>query len=1018
MHCPNCGKELNGSEKFCGGCGNDLTHLVYTSAPAAGSAPVIPAPIVEPASAPVAPVVPVTPVTPVAEVTPEPVVAAPVEPAPAPIPEPIPEPAPVVEPVVEAAPVEPAPVVEPVAAAAPVEPAPVYAEAAPAPVVAPAPVAAAVPVAAPAPAPAPAPIDAAPAQSAFGDAAPVAPAAQPVATTEAPKKKKKGVLGLIIGLAAAGLVIIVGAIIAVAVFINNKPEETERTKRTTESEETDPTTAPVSDLAERTIMVYAIGTDLESTASCLSADVKEMMAATPNSDLNLVLQVGGCTDFRNNYMTDGITQRFSIANGNIEKLSDLGDVSMVEPETLEDFIKFGKENYPAEKYILVLWDHGGGVPLGFGADELHDGTLTEIEMAQAIGNCDIEFESIIFNACLMGSLEVAKALDPYTEYIIAAESPTWGSAYYDIGINYTNFLNYIGPDFNGTAKDYGEFIVRDYMDTVETTQQTTGYFGIDTCMSAIDTDNINEVFEAYEAFIAALDSRVFTTEGYIEFVQLRDDCGSFESTDSVDLTTLANKYINCGDANIERAASKLVNEVGNCVFTESNNSYTYAHGMTTYSPYLYPQYYDEARNSFVTLGYSDTTILFYDKFVSKELYILQATNYAGDWYIQPSDANTIESGNVYDISSLVVDMGEYEAITLTEEDWKIIREVKVTLALMDPEEQDRIYYFGSDDQYTVDSNGYIILENPINWVYFKNFGFVTCECLKYEVADDGKWYKYIGAEALINGQTAYVVIAFSSDDKEGTIIGYYNADIINDTYDVNQGCQFTENDQIIFVKEYYDGNTQTMEYMELGDAVSYEKALDLYNYSTVNYDDVECYIAFDLYDVYNNDYYLPLRPGKPAYEINVQRGDDGYSNGGSYDEGTLDATTMLGFIVTYDSNNAVGSADDIEWVFEDGTFSDDGIYPSGTSTISLVAYDSEYSDEEYEFEYYYSPDTMFSDRELQADVYSGVATCIEEGDGYAYHFDFTGSVQPGYYIITISLKGANNRTIIAVCLVE
>ena len=108
MHCPNCGKELNGSEKFCGGCGNDLTHLVYTSAPVAGSAPVIPAPIVEPASAPVAPVVPVTPVTPVAEVTPEPVVAAPVEPAPAPIPEPIPEPAPVVEPVVEAAPVEPA----------------------------------------------------------------------------------------------------------------------------------------------------------------------------------------------------------------------------------------------------------------------------------------------------------------------------------------------------------------------------------------------------------------------------------------------------------------------------------------------------------------------------------------------------------------------------------------------------------------------------------------------------------------------------------------------------------------------------------------------------------------------------------------------------------------------------------------------------------------------------------------------------------------------------------------------
>ena len=67
---------------------------------------------------------------------------------------------------------------------------------------------------------------------------------------------------------------------------------------------------------------------------------------------------------------------------------------------------------------------------------------------------------------------------------------------------------------------------------------------------------------------------------------------------------------------------------------------------------------------------------------------------------------------------------------------------------------------------------------------------------------------------------------------------------------------------------------------------------------SVNYDDVNCYIGFDLYDVYNNDYYLPLRPGKPAYEIDVVRGNDGgYSTGGDYDEGTLDASFMVGFVV-------------------------------------------------------------------------------------------------------------------------
>ena len=68
MHCPNCGKELNENQKFCGGCGSDVSHLWQQAAPA----PVEPAPAVVPA--------PVEP-------TPVP---APVEAAPAPAPAPAP----------------------------------------------------------------------------------------------------------------------------------------------------------------------------------------------------------------------------------------------------------------------------------------------------------------------------------------------------------------------------------------------------------------------------------------------------------------------------------------------------------------------------------------------------------------------------------------------------------------------------------------------------------------------------------------------------------------------------------------------------------------------------------------------------------------------------------------------------------------------------------------------------------------------------------------------------------------
>ena len=838
-----------------------------------------------------------------------------------------------------------------------------------------------------------------------------APVAQSAGGNEPPKKKKSKV-GLIIGLSAAGVVLLVGIIVGIVFAVRSAIPEPTHTKKTTETETE--VTDVVNDMPKRTIMVYAIGTDLESKGANLSADVKEMLAATPSKDVNIVLQTGGCKDFQNSYMKDGSCQRFVIKNGNINELADLGDVSMVEQQSLQDFIKFAKENYPAENYILVMWDHGGGVPLGFGQDELHDGKLTEIEIAEAIRGADIQYESIIFNACLMGSLEVAKALDPYTEYIVAAESPTWGSAYYDVGINYTNFLNFIcKDDFTGSAKDYSEFIVRDYMKNIEATQNATGYYGIDTCMSAIDTDNINEVLEAYEKFIAVLDKRVSEGNGYAEYVQLREQCGSFESTDSVDLTTLASKYINCGDKDIEGAASKLINEVGNCVFTESNNSYTYAHGMTTYSPYLYPQYYDEARVTFKTLGYHDSTIVFYDKFVSKELYILNMTDSAGDWYIKPADAGNIKSGNVYDISNNVVSMGGYEAIQLNDEDWKIIREVKVTLAYIFPNDKSKIYYLGSDYQYDVDENNYIILENPTKWVYFDDFGFVTCECLKYEEADDGSWKKYLGAEALINGKTAYVVIASSSEKPNGEIIGYYFADILENKYDQNQGCQFTDSDKIVFVREYYDTATKTMNYEELGKgkSVTYSQAVSSYKYSNVDYSDVKGYVGFDIYDVYNNDYRVQLREGKPASEIEVKRGKNS-----QYDKGTTDASTMVGMVVTYDSESILNGAS-CDFVSSNNKIKEDSVYYKDTKNISLKFVLKADSDQELSFVYYYSEDNMFSQKELSGAVTSGKAKVRKEGDQYVISFDYDGEIKSGYYIIKITNSNGKTQAITA-CRVE
>jgi hypothetical protein len=38
----------------------------------------------------------------------------------------------------------------------------------------------------------------------------------------------------------------------------------------------------------------------------------------------------------------------------------IGSRDMTQPATLRDFIAWGRQEYPAERYALVLWNHGGG----------------------------------------------------------------------------------------------------------------------------------------------------------------------------------------------------------------------------------------------------------------------------------------------------------------------------------------------------------------------------------------------------------------------------------------------------------------------------------------------------------------------------------------------------------------------------------------------------------------------------------------------------------------------------------
>lgn len=204
--------------------------------------------------------------------------------------------------------------------------------------------------------------------------------------------------------------------------------------------ETDPDTKPSTpttpdtrshptDGKSWTFLVYMVAdNDLEPFAL---EDLIEMADVGSGQSFNIVVQI----DRAQGYSDDGLgtlpnwtsTKRLRVTPGGLEQLADLGEVNMGTPQTLSDFISWGVKTYPADRYALIFWDHGGAWP-GFGGDsstqehdllsiaELKSGIKTGMNAANLQ-----QFALIGYDACLMATYEVALAMRPFGEYLLASE---------------------------------------------------------------------------------------------------------------------------------------------------------------------------------------------------------------------------------------------------------------------------------------------------------------------------------------------------------------------------------------------------------------------------------------------------------------------------------------------------------------------------------------------------------------------------------------------------------------------
>ena len=196
------------------------------------------------------------------------------------------------------------------------------------------------------------------------------------------------------------------------------------------------------------IFVYLCGTDLESDGGAASSDLQEMIDAGAGPNVRFVVQTGGTKTWAvPEAIPNDRISRVEIYSNDMYPLYQ-GDLqNMGEAATLREFVSWGFENYPAQRYGLILWNHGSGSISGVCFDELFDNdSLSLEEIGEALTGFDKAFEMIGFDACLMATLETAQTVAPFANYLVASEELEPGS-----GWDYSSLGRFLAgkPDADG-----------------------------------------------------------------------------------------------------------------------------------------------------------------------------------------------------------------------------------------------------------------------------------------------------------------------------------------------------------------------------------------------------------------------------------------------------------------------------------------------------------------------------------------------------------------------------------------
>lgn len=253
-------------------------------------------------------------------------------------------------------------------------------------------------------------------------------------------------------------------------------------------------------------------------------------------------------------------------------LRKLDEVNMGDKSTLENYLNYAKKYFPADRYIIAFYDHGGGWQGTCWDSTSQYDNLTPAEINDALTNSGGVDLALFTAPCLMGSIESAYQLRNSAKYYIGSEDLS-GFIFW-IGM-FDKFDTFIKNNIEIPSNDLAKEVITLH----EQNKNAYGYGALIT-MSAIDLSKMRNL-------IVSLNN---VTEYYIDNIDKYKSMSQANikkySTDYCDILSLLKSLKENETENmISNQLTETIDLLNDCIVAECHGDSTIgSYGLNIYYP--------------------------------------------------------------------------------------------------------------------------------------------------------------------------------------------------------------------------------------------------------------------------------------------------------------------------------------------------------------------------------------------------------------------------------------------------